>query len=216
MIKMNIISNFISEYSLLSVITSLLTGATPFALAWFKVHIKANRQSKDLKEKQETINDLNLDMEKKKYQYEERSKCYYDFLNKFDEFNETHTVSFSNKIVELMCKFMNDENFTEEMYHTELMESLIIVNEYGLRQFVILKNASNALKLHASKEVSNILTELLNVLEKGFKFNQEKVSTGILDMSDEDNTILTELANELNLMRDKLIDEMRKDIKVDV
>lgn len=114
-----------------------------------------------------------LDIEKRKYRYEEKSKQFSNFFSLLDEFNNKSNVLFQEDIQPIMTKFFTD--YLSQEAQGNKVESSKIISEFMSEiqkmitkldsEHLRIKTETNTIRLIASEK----MVEILNELELAFK-----------------------------------------------
>lgn len=121
-----------------------------------------------------------LDIEKRKYQYECKKLQYYEFMQEMDEFNGCLARILSDELSQIMQKYYgymnNVSNSSEEELTVEFNERAQAAIGNIKRQEMKLFSRLNAFKLSANSEIVTHLTEMMHNIQKS-----EKILTDILN-----------------------------------
>jgi hypothetical protein len=168
----------------------------------------------------------NLDIEHRKYQYEDKRKVYSDFCNELDKYQSQGQVFFKERMMPMMTRlFSSIENadgsdeIIEFSFSKYFSEMLLLCNDLHLA-FVEVKNQTNKLRLTTSDEVETLLNELLTNLEKTTNLSSELMkylatSTGMQDKENQATLtgLLTSLGEQNITIRADLIKQMKAELQ---
>jgi hypothetical protein len=168
----------------------------------------------------------NLDIEHRKYQYEDKRKVYSDFCNDLDKYQSQGQVILKERMMPMMTKLFasieggDGSNETlETSFADYFSDMLLLCNDLNLA-FVEVKNQTNKLRLITSDEAEKLLNELLKNLEQTKDLSNEFMQylatpTGMQDK--ERQASLTEILKTLGLenetIRANLIKQMKTELQ---
>ena len=168
----------------------------------------------------------NLEIEHRKYQYEDKRKVYSDFCNDLDKYQSQGQVIFKEKMMPMMTRlFSSIENgdgtgeTLEVSFAEYFSEMILLCNDLNLA-FVEVKNQTNKLRLITSDEAENLLNELLVNLEQTKNLSNEFMQylatpAGMQDKESQAKltTVLTELGQQNEVIRTSLIKQMKTELQ---
>lgn len=168
----------------------------------------------------------NLEIEHRKYLYEDKRKVYSDFCNDLDNYQSQGQVIFKERMMPMMTRLFksidNSDGSTESLevsFSDYFSEMLLLCNDLNL-SFVEVKNQTNKLRLITSDEAEKLLNDLLINLEQTKDLSTEFMQylatpNGMNDkekQSELTNT-LTELGQKNEIIRTSLIKQMKNELQ---
>lgn len=168
----------------------------------------------------------NLDIEHRKYQYEDKRRVYSDFCSELDKYQSQGQVLLKEKMIPMMSRLLSsieeidgsEESF-QLSFSTYFSEILLLCNDINLA-FFELKNETNKLRLVTSDEAEEMLKELLVNLERSKDLATDFMQylatpAGMLDKERQEQLIqqLIVLGQQNELIRLNFIKQMKIELK---
>ena len=177
------------------------------------------------KQLEELKRDHQLDLQKRKYRYESKSKAYSNFFSKVDDMNTEINIKSADKMQvyiteytrNLMRASTDNQQLKTTLTYQKRTQTLMTDATRGL---VKLKHETNEIRLHASNDV----IECLDLLEHGYSkliddSNQllSVIPQIVLSQSQElvqaMQAPVLERAEQVELIKSTLIKQMRKELE---
>ncbi|MDN3414537.1 MULTISPECIES: hypothetical protein [unclassified Pseudoalteromonas] len=187
---------------------------------------KRSVEKKFVVEVEQVKKEHNLEIEHRKYQYEDKRKVYSDFCNDLDKYQSQGQVIFKERMMPMMTRLLESiedsdgsTKSVEVSFSDYFSEMLLLCNDLNLA-FVEVKNQTNKLRLSTSDEAESLLNDLLINLEQ-----TKDLSTDFMQylatpngMNDKDKqteltNILTELGLQNEIIRTSLIKQMKNELQ---
>lgn len=187
---------------------------------------KRSVEKKFVAEVEQVKKEHNLEIEHRKYQYEDKRKVYSDFCNDLDKYQSQGQVIFKERMMPMMTRLLESiedsdgsTKSVEVSFSDYFSEMLLLCNDLNLA-FVEVKNQTNKLRLSTSDEAESLLNDLLINLEQ-----TKDLSTDFMQylatpngMNDKDKqteltNILTELGLQNEIIRTSLIKQMKNELQ---
>lgn len=167
----------------------------------------------------------NLEFERRKYQYEEKSRVYSDFCSELDRYQSKGQVILKERAMPMISRFLQSleasngsENLARTSFSEYFSEVLLLCNELSFA-FVEMKNQTNKLRLVTSEDTDTLLTQLTDNLQKSNDISIEMMKflatpEGMLDQSKQQQYTETfiSLGNENQVIRSDLIKKMKTEL----
>lgn len=164
----------------------------------------------------------NLEFERRKYQYEEKSRLYSDFCSELDRYQSKGQVILKERAMPMISRFLQSleaSNCSENLARTSFSEYfsgvLLLCNELSVT-FIEMKNQTNKLRLVTSEDTDILLTQLTDNLQKLNDVSIEMMkflatTEGMLDQNKQQQytELLVSLGNENQVIRSNLINKMK-------
>lgn len=168
----------------------------------------------------------NLDIEHRKYQYEDKRRVYSNFCNELDKYQSQGQVVFEKRLKPMLNNLFsvieqsNGSHESLEFSLTECFSEMVeLCNDLNLA-FVEVKNQTNQLRLSISNEAEELLNELLTNLEQtkdlSNEFLQNVVSPDVLRDKEGQaqlTGVLVELGKRNETIRSNLISQMKSELQ---
>lgn len=166
-----------------------------------------------------------LDIAKRKYQYESKKEQYLKFFQLIDSFTGKQNLSCINKMAPIITEFYAgflaaiDDKTEQNKVCTAYMEKIQNLMNENNTELMKVKQETNTIRLIASQEV----VELLNLMEKTYD-NMFDISAQIINMLPNNimgnnqialqkhAEILTEISQSALNIKENLIQQMRNDL----
>tara|TARA_B100001059_G_scaffold67198_1_gene63942 strand:- start:7176 stop:7874 length:699 start_codon:yes stop_codon:yes gene_type:complete len=187
---------------------------------------KRSVEKKFVVEVEQVKKEHSLEIEHRKYQYEDKRKVYSDFCNDLDKYQSQGQVIFKERMMPMMTRLLESiedsdgsTKSVEVSFSDYFSEMLLLCNDLNLA-FVEVKNQTNKLRLSTSDEAESLLNDLLINLEQ-----TKNLSTDFMQylatpngMNDKDKqteltNILTELGLQNEIIRTSLIKQMKNELQ---
>ncbi|MGU5698538.1 hypothetical protein ACV1D9_15415 [Aeromonas allosaccharophila] len=167
----------------------------------------------------------NLEFERRKYQYEEKSRVYSDFCSELDRYQSKGQVILKERAMPMISRFLQSleasngsENLARTSFSEYFSEVLLLCNELSFA-FVEMKNQTNKLRLVTSEDTDTLLTQLTDNLQKSNDISIEMMKflatpEGMLDQNKQQQYTETfiSLGNENQVIRSDLIKKMKTEL----
>ena len=164
----------------------------------------------------------NLEFERRKYQYEEKSRVYSDFCSELDRYQSKGQIILKEQAVPMISQFLQSleaSNGSENLARTSFSEYfsnvLLLCNELSLA-FIEMKNQTNKLRLVTSEDTDILLTNLTDNLQKLNDISIDMMKfiatpEGMLDPNKQQQytEYLIALGDENQVIRSNLIQQMK-------
>ena len=182
---------------------------------------KYNREIEEIKKVHE------LEIARRRYQYESKREAYYKFLTLLDEYNSKASSELSEKFFPIAEEFMksrlqasNRNNKKEEnTVVTRFMMKTKKLTEEAYQGYTRLKQETNALKLSASERVIKELEELENITKEGLDeagIMMKRIPTLVLigdkDFNKQYQEYIEIYGKKAEIIKKYLIESMREDL----
>lgn len=219
-----------NQISYVSLMTMIIIG---LLFLYLKTYISQKAKNKALRNENLTLTQQienikkihELDIAKRKYQYESKKEQYLKFFQLIDSFTGKQNLSCINKMTPIITEFyagflatMDDKTEQSKVCaaYMEKMQNLMNENNTELMK---VKQETNTIRLIASEEV----IELLDLMEKAYD-NMFDISAQIINMMpnnimtnnqialQEHAEILTEISQTSLNIKENLIQQMRNDL----
>ncbi|WP_426358233.1 hypothetical protein ACPUVO_17630 [Pseudocolwellia sp. HL-MZ19] len=168
----------------------------------------------------------NLDIEHRKYQYEDKRKVYSDFCNDLDKYQSQGQVILKERMMPMMKRLFasiengnGSEESLEISYADYFSDMILLCNDLNLA-FVEVKNQTNKLRLITSDEAETLLNELLKNLEQSKDLSNNLMQflatpKGMQDKEQQETSteILITLGQENETIRANLIKQMKTELQ---
>lgn len=187
---------------------------------------KRSVEKKFVVEVEQVKKEHSLEIEHRKYQYEDKRKVYSDFCNDLDKYQSQGQVIFKERMMPMMTRLLESiedsdgsTKSVEVSFSDYFSEMLLLCNDLNLA-FVEVKNQTNKLRLSTSDEAESLLNDLLINLEQ-----TKNLSTDFMQylatpngMNDKDKqteltNILTVLGLQNEIIRTSLIKQMKNELQ---
>jgi len=184
--------------------------------------------SKYKKEIEEIKKNYELEITRRKYQYESKRDSYYKFLTFLDDYNAKAASELTEKAFVLIEEFMNSyvkatnqkNKKAENIILTRFFSKTRTLSQEAYKDYQKLKQETNGIKLSASKKVLETLEELeiktKESLDEASKM-MERMPTLILsndkDFNKEYQDYIKSLSKQAEINKKYLIEFMRLDLR---
>ncbi len=217
------------ETNVLYIFTLCITLIIMFAISFIKESGKINAllmKNKKLTEETESIKKSHqLDLDKRKYQYESKKEQYITFFKKLDEFTNEQTLKNREQLIEILSEYdidyLNaiDQNEKLQEATAKFIRKMRKLTFESYAELIKLKQETNTIRLIASEEIINQL-DLLEFLYEELMSNSDSMiinlsSIIISENPDEINKNqqnLVDKANEIQIVKNAIIKIMRKEL----
>ncbi|WP_122055217.1 hypothetical protein [Vibrio sp. Evd11] len=167
----------------------------------------------------------NLEFERRKYQYEEKSRVYSDFCSELDRYQSKGQVILKEQAMPMISRFLksleasNDsENLARISFSEYFSDVLLLCNELSLA-FIEMKNQTNKLRLVTSEDTDLLLTQLTDNLQKLNDVSIEMMKfiatpEGMIDPNKQQQytKCLVALGDDNQVIRNDLIQQMKAEL----
>ncbi len=185
----------------------VITFLTGYLTAYFKEKGKNKAQLGDIKklteEKEKVTAEFQLDLAKRKYQYESKKEQYFKFFNLLDEWDSDGNKDIKEKFLPIIKKFNRsysaaDNNKAKQKHALNTFSDDVnnMMHDHNLR-FLKLKNETKSLKLIASEKTILILQEL----EDNYDLSFQMATSFIKELA---NVVVNGKNEETTLKEDQL------------
>jgi ribosomal protein L28 len=171
--------------------------------------------------------DHQLDIEKRKYQYESKQKQYLNFFEVLDSLSTDSNDSIQNEVIPIIEEFNRNymgaanrnnkkaETKATTVFNNKIQRLIVKSNE----QWVRLKNETNAIRLIGSDKVIEQLDLLENYYEQSFNLSTKlikdlsaQIISGSQDNYNRNQQLLESMGNVLSTQKKVLMLQMRKEL----
>ncbi|EHR0803232.1 hypothetical protein KS868_004561 [Vibrio parahaemolyticus] len=167
----------------------------------------------------------NLEFERRKYQYEEKSRVYSDFCSELDRYQSKGQIILKEQAMPMISRFLQSleasngsENLARTSFSEYFSDVLLLCNELSLA-FIEMKNQTNKLRLVTSEDTDILLTQLTDNLQKLNDVSIEMMKfiatpEGMLDPDKQQKytECLVALGDENQVIRSSLIQQMKTEL----
>lgn len=214
----------------MEIILSIIVG---FILGYFISYFNEKGKNKAIIEDTEQITEKrekvtskhNLDITKRKIQYETKSNAYMKYFNLLDELSQNGNAEAQEEFLPALAKFNSDyipnaDNVDKaSKAASEFSNSMQKLMFKSQEKYLKFKNETNALKIIAGENVLKLMTEIDEISQLSFDVSTqmmkglaESIITKNLSKLDSQKSTLENLANQTNLLKEKLTIEIRKEL----
>lgn len=186
----------------------------------------AIEDSEQLTEKREKVTSkYNLDITKRKIQYETKSSAYMKYFNLLDELSQNGNIEAQKEFLPALTKFNSDyisnaDNIEKaSKAASEFSNSMQNLMFKSQEKYIKFKNETNALKIIAGEEVLKLMTEIDKVSQLSFDLSAqmmrdlaESIITKNIDKINSQKITLENLSNQTIVLKEKLTLEIRKEL----
>ncbi|WP_333808193.1 hypothetical protein [Flavobacterium sp.] len=214
----------------MEIILSIIGG---FILGYFTSYFNEKGKNKAIIEDTEQITEKrekvtskhNLDITKRKIQYETKSNAYMKYFNLLDELSQNGNTEAQEEFLPALAKFNSDyipnaDNVEKaSKAAAEFSNSMQKLMFKSQEKYLKFKNETNALKIIAGDDVLKLMTEIDEISQLSFDVSTQMmkdlaesiVSKNFTKLDSQKNT-LENLANQTNILKEKLTIEIRKEL----
>lgn len=173
---------------------------------------------------EETKKSHNLEIEHRKYQYEEKRRLYSEFCAELDRYQSKGQDVLKEKALPMISKFLtaleqaNEKRQVSDGFSQYFNDMLLLCNELSA-SFVEMKNQTNKLRLVTSDETENLLDLLTSNLQKLTDSGNEMLrylatQEGMTDQAGQKmlGENLITLGEENQIIRKNLIKQMKDEL----
>lgn len=166
-----------------------------------------------------------LDIEKRKFQYESKKAQYFKYFNMLDDFSAKSTEDFMKDFPPIIARFNEDlitANGQKELEAKAIASFTEHINKMTFKaneNLIKIKQETNTIKVIANEEILKILSTMESFYDESLKLSTKlmnALSKKILMNDDsevnEAKLKLEEIGNKTNILKEKLIQEVRKDL----
>lgn len=214
----------------MEIILSIIVG---FILGYFTSYFNEKGKNKATIEDTEQITEErekvtsrhNLDITKRKIQYETKSNAYIKYFNLLDELSQSGNTEAQEEFLPALEKFNseyipNADNVEKASKAvSEFSNSMQKLMFKSQEKYIKFKNETNGLKLIAGEEVLKLMTEIDEISQNSFEVSTqmmkdlaESIITKNLKKLDAQKKTLENLANKTNILKEELTKEIRKEL----
>lgn len=214
----------------MEIILSIIFG---FILGYFTSYFNEKGKNKAIiedteqitEEKEKVTSKHNLDITKRKIQYETKSNAYMKYFNLLDEMSQNGNTEAQEEFLPALAKFNTDyipnaDNVEKaSKAASEFSNSMQKLMFKSQEKYLKFKNETNALKIIAGEEVLKLMTEIDEISQLSFDVSTqmmkdlaESIITQNLSKLDSQKSTLENLANQTNILKEKLTIEIRKEL----
>lgn len=214
----------------MEIILSIIGG---FILGYFTSYFNEKGKNKAIIEDTELITEKrekvtskhNLDITKRKIQYETKSNAYMKYFNLLDELSQNGNTEAQEEFLPALAKFNSDyipnaDNVEKaSKAAAEFSNSMQKLMFKSQEKYLKFKNETNALKIIAGDDVLKLMTEIDEISQLSFDVSTqmmkdlaESIVTKNFTKLDSQKNTLENLANQTNTLKEKLTIEIRKEL----
>lgn len=215
-------------YSLIQENPKFYTWAFAVINCLWGIFLYFNKQSHE-KKMTELKSSLDLSLEKKKKVFEMKVQQYERYFNLIDSFNHKYSVSINDRLSPIIQDFMQNYLYAADVNNARGMsdailkmsqETHVIVNEVH-KEFMLLEQETNSLRLTASDEILVILDELKSLFDSSINLGTHYLSKFIEILTKNDQNEIKECQDKLHAIARKskekseqLLIQMRKELSI--
>jgi hypothetical protein len=214
----------------MEIILSIIGG---FILGYFTSYFNEKGKNKAIIEDTEQITEKrekvtskhNLDITKRKIQYETKSNAYMKYFNLLDELSQNGNTEAQEEFLPALARFNSDyipnaDNVEKaSKAAAEFSNSMQKLMFKSQEKYLKFKNETNALKIIAGDDVLKLMTEIDEISQLSFDVSTqmmkdlaESIVTKNFTKLDSQKNTLENLANQTNILKEKLTIEIRKEL----
>lgn len=214
----------------MEIILSIIGG---FILGYFTSYFNEKGKNKAIIEDTEQITEKrekvtskhNLDITKRKIQYETKSNAYMKYFNLLDELSQNGNTEAQEEFLPALARFNSDyipnaDNVEKaSKAAAEFSNSMQKLMFKSQEKYLKFKNETNALKIIAGDDVLKLMTEIDEISQLSFDVSTqmmkdlaESIVTKNFTKLDSQKNTLENLANQTNILKEKLTVEIRKEL----
>lgn len=167
-----------------------------------------------------------LDIEKRKYQYEEKRHQFSKYFKLLDEFNKRSNQTFAEEFYPIMNEFFNAIIESEDdVYQTELIkfnEKIQVLTHKLHEESLKVSTETNSIRLISSPEIDKLLdamelaikqvtdqsTEMMNFMMSEDFIKDQSLITPLVKRSEESGAVVKGYRNDLIAQMKKELDEI--------
>jgi hypothetical protein len=214
----------------MEIVLSIIGG---FILGYFTSYFNEKGKNKaaiedteQITEKREKVTSKhNLEITKRKIQYETKSSAYLKYFNLLDELSQNGNAEAQEEFLPALAKFNSDyipnadDIEKASKAASEFSNSMQKLMFKSQEKYIKFKNETNALKIIAGEEVLKLMTEIDEVSQLSFDVSTqmmkdlaESIIAKNLTKLDSQKITLENLATQTNILKEKLTLEIRKEL----
>lgn len=176
-------------------------------------------------EREKITSKYSLDSTRRKIQYETKSSSYMKYFNLLDEQSQNANIDAQEEFLPILAKFNSDyipnaDNIQKaSKAAAEFSNSIQKLMHKSQEKYLKFKNETNALKLIAGDEVLNLMNEIDKISQLSFDVSAQMMKDLAKNIIEKDLTTLglqkkhlEDLANQTNILREKLVKEIRLEL----
>jgi hypothetical protein len=173
-------------------------------------------------EREKVTSKYSLDSTRRKIQYETKSSAYMKYFNLLDELSQNGNLEAQEEFLPIIAKFNSDyipnaDNVQKaSKAAAEFSNSTQKLMFKSQEKYLKFKNETNALKLVAGDEVLKLMNEIDKTSQLSFDISvqmMKDLAKNIIEKNlsklDTQKTNLEDLATQTNILREKLLKEIR-------
>jgi uncharacterized protein YneF (UPF0154 family) len=222
-LKEFIIDNWINI--LIAIVTYILGILTVYFNQRAKNKALLADNAKLIEETEKIKKEHSLDIEKRKFQYESKKAQYFKYFNMLDDFSAKSTEDFMKDFPPIIAKFNEDflnANGKKELETKAIVDFSDHISKMTFKaneNLIKIKQETNTIKVIANEEILKIFSTMESYYDESLNLSTKLMNalSKMIIMKDDSEVNeaklkLEEIGQKMNSLKEKLIQEVRKDL----